>query len=107
MPGRKRVKEFRMPDSFGQTLLKDIVAEKISSILKINSKCIFMVLLLFDNQTSASMFKVDSLYMTLYYKDASENISRTLQFSVNKSYAFTGLDDNRTGTDLEQLKVVF
>lgn len=106
MPGKKRVKEFRMPDSFGQTLLKDIVAEKDFFYSQDKFKMYFHGLAFVPDKSDQCItgFKVDSLYMTLYYKDASENISRTLQFSVNKSYAFTGLDDDYTGTDLEQLK---
>ncbi len=108
-PGRKKKKEFRMPDDFGETLLNDIVAEKeaFDSQEKFKSYLHGFAFIPEKSDQCISGLQVNdsSMYITLYYKDIyTSRMDKVLTFNVNTSYAFTSIDHDRSGTPLAQIE---
>ncbi len=108
-PGRKKKREFRISDNFGETLLNDIVAEKeaFDSQEKFKSYFHGFAFVPENSDQCITGFQVNdsSMYITLYYKDIyTSRTDKELKFNVNTSYAFTSIDHDRSGTPLAQVE---
>lgn len=109
-PGRKEKKvEVRMPDSFGEKILNDIVAENEAFDSQTKFKAYFHGLAFVPENSDQCItgFQVNdsSMAIKLYYEDIyTQKIEKELSFSVNMNYAYTRVDHDRTNTPLAALK---
>ncbi|MCI1683752.1 MAG: DUF4270 domain-containing protein [Bacteroides sp.] len=108
-PGRKKELEIRMPDSFGQKILDDIISEKEAFDSQDKFKAYFHGLAFVPENSDKCItgFQVNdtSMAIKLYYEDIySQKVEKKLTFSPNMDYAYTRVDHDRTNTPIAALK---
>lgn len=104
-PGQKRVHEIRLPDSWGQQLLDDLVNEEDYLTSQENFKRHFPGLAFVPDESGQciSGFQVgdSSMCLVLHYQEiSSQREEKQLTFSVNMDYAYTGIQHDCTNTVL-------
>lgn len=108
-PGKKTEVDVRLPDEIGQQLLNDLVAEEdyFDSQEKFKKKFPGLAFVAETGGNCITGFAVNdsSMSITLYYQEVSnQKTEKSLAFSVNTEYAYTGVQHNKAGTALENLE---
>lgn len=107
-PGKKENMEIRMPDSFGQQLFEDMLAEKNAFESQEKFRAYLHGFALVPDETgsciSGFMVNDSSMYMRLYYHVRNTvSTAGELDFKVNTDYAYTRVEHDRTDTPLATL----
>ena len=108
-PGRKKEVSVRLPDSWGQQLLNDLVAQDdyFDTQDKFKKKFPGLVFVPENDGQCITGFMVNDSAMSinLHYQEVSnQRTGQVLTFSVNTDYAYTGIRHDPTGTHLASLK---
>ena len=108
-PGRKKDLEIRMPDSFGRKIFNDILAESEAFDSQDNFREYFHGLALKPeeggNCITGFMVTDSVMYIKLYYHTSGSSLEENeIKFKVNKDYAFTHVDHDRSSTSIAGLK---
>lgn len=108
-PGRKKEVSVRLPDSWGQQLLNDLVAQDdyFDTQDKFKKKFPRLVFVPENDGQCITGFMVNDSAMSinLHYQEVSnQRTGQVLTFSVNTDYAYTGIRHDPTGTHLASLK---
>lgn len=108
-PGRKKEVSVRLPDSWGQQLLNDLVAQDDYFDTQDKFKKKFPGLAFVpenDGQCITGFMVNDSaMSINLHYQEVSnQRTGQVLTFNVNTDYAYTGIRHDPTGTHLASLK---
>lgn len=104
-PGDKREVTVRLDDSFGDQLLIDLVAEDeyFNTQEKFKKKFPGIVFVPENSGSCITGFLVNDSAMSInlhYHQIADQNTEQSLTFSVNKDYAYTGVQHDATNTPL-------
>ena len=108
-PGRKKEVSVRLPDSWGQQLLNDLVAQDdyFDTQDKFKKKFPGLVFVPENDGQCITGFMVNDSAMSinLHYQEVSnQRTGQVLTFNVNTDYAYTGIRHDPTGTHLASLK---
>lgn len=108
-PGRKKEVSVRLPDSWGQQLLNDLVAQDdyFDTQDKFKKKFPGLVFVPENDGQCITGFMVNDSAMSinLHYQEVSnQRTGQVLTFSVNTDYAYTGIRHDPNGTHLASLK---
>ncbi len=108
-PGKKRSIPVRLPDEWGEALLEELCAEDdcFDSQEKFKKRFPGLVFKPESSGQCITGFAVNdsSMSIKLYYKQHSnQRYDRTLTFTVNTEYAYTGIQHDLTGTPLEGME---
>lgn len=107
-PGKKESMEIRMPDNFGKQLFENMLAEKDVFDTQDKFRAYLHGLALMPDETgscvSGFMVSDSSVYMRMYYHILNEtNTESELDIKVNRTYAYTRVEHDRSDTPLEAL----
>lgn len=108
-PGRKKEVSVRLPDSWGQQLLNDLVAQDdyFDTQDKFKKKFPGLVFVPENDGQCITGFMVNdsAMNINLHYQEVSnQRTGQVLTFNVNTDYAYTGIRHDPTGTHLASLK---
>ena len=107
-PGERKVHEIRLPDTWGQQLLDDIVNEEDYLDSQEDFKRRFPGLAFVPDESgqciSGFLVGDSSMCLVLHYREiSSQQTEKQLCFNVNTDYAYTGIRHDCEGSPLAQV----